>query len=768
MRLTWLREHRVFMRFLLSYLIMLVLPIAIISGVIQGRILDELEMEVRRSNQMLLQQVSQVIDLRIRELALLAGQASLNPRVRNFLFRPGSGPEEVIRTIDLQSDMMIFQSPNRFLADLYVYSFKADAMVSRMARYNPVFFYNEVRRPEGVTYDDWLAEMRAGHANGCLAATTYQVRDTGVSLPKRFFITYMQSLPINEGPASGTLIAYLATEQIEQLFAPLVSRGRGVAFIADKGGRVLISTGKAPPMFWPTDAAKNRGRFTLEGEPVIASVEKSSITDWYYVALVPERIFNAKVSAIRALMLAILILCLLVGAGFAAGLSWQNYRPVRTMIEVLAPLKMGGRSVPRDEIALIVESTKEAVRENQNLRSYLQQNEALVQSNLLRRVLCGRIPLNEIGGILRTLGTPADACYLVAVADIEMPAEQATAAAKGMMTLAAAEGIQRLTSCLVAEIEDERLGILIALPSEESGKETSLEIAGRIQEGLRDDYHIPVSIGLSVAAGVEKIPQTFREAVQAADYRIARGHYVIISYDQIAQVDDCYYYPLDRERQLINQVKAADFAAVSAMVDEVYEENFVRRQLSLSLVRCVFFDLIGTALKVLNELSAAKQEVLGPETEVDHWLNQPATATEMRDKLKQVYGRICRWIGDHRQEDHNAKLREEIIAQLDRSYTDPNLSLVLLAERIGVSLSYLSRFIKDQTGYNFTNYLNRLRIERAKELLVEGRTIGEVAVAVGYLSANTFIRTFKKYEGVTPGQFGGRIITKPGRKPFRN
>ncbi len=110
MRMAWLKEHRVFLRFLLSYLVVLVLPIAIISGAIQGRILAELEQEVRRSNQVLLRQVSQVMDLRIRELALLAGQISLNPRVRDFLFRPGSGPEEVIRILDLQKDMAIYQA----------------------------------------------------------------------------------------------------------------------------------------------------------------------------------------------------------------------------------------------------------------------------------------------------------------------------------------------------------------------------------------------------------------------------------------------------------------------------------------------------------------------------------------------------------------------------------------------------------------------------------------------------------------------------------
>ena len=260
MRVAWLKEHKVLLRFLLSYLVVLVLPIAIISSVIQGRILDELETEVRRSNQMLLRQVSQVMDLRIRELALLTGQMSLNPRVRDFLFRPGSGPEEVIRVMDLQKDMSIYQAPNRFVADLYVYSFKADAMVSRMARYNPHFFYQEMRRPAGVAYNDWLAGMRADYAYGTLNAATYLVRDTGVSAPQKL-ITYMQSLPTNEGYASGTLVAYLANEQIEQLFAPLVSGGRGTAFIADKEGRVLISTGQTPPAFWSADGQPGTGAF---------------------------------------------------------------------------------------------------------------------------------------------------------------------------------------------------------------------------------------------------------------------------------------------------------------------------------------------------------------------------------------------------------------------------------------------------------------------------------------------------------------------------
>ena len=207
---------------------------------------------------------------------------------------------------------------------------------------------------------------------------------------------------------------------------------------------------------------------------------------------------------------------------------------------------------------------------------------------------------------------------------------------------------------------------------------------------------------------------------------------------------------------LFRSIKTGDLEAVSALVDEVYTENFVRRHLPLPLVRCVFYDLMGTALKVLNELNIG-QEVLGDELAIERCLTQADTSAEMRENLKRIFGRICAWIaGKH--ESHNAQLKENMLAILAKEYADPNLGLAQLAGRVSVSASYLCRFFKDQTGNNFADYLNRLRLEHAKRMLREGSsTIGEVAVSVGYLSANTFIRIFKKYEGITPGQFRGRF-----------
>jgi len=77
-----------------------------------------------------------------------------------------------------------------------------------------------------------------------------------------------------------------------------------------------------------------------------------------------------------------------------------------------------------------------------------------------------------------------------------------------------------------------------------------------------------------------------------------------------------------------------------------------------------------------------------------------------------------------------------------------------VAEHAFVSTYYISRMFKKEMGKNFVDYLNELRIEKAKELLkdVQFKTY-EVAEKVGIPDAHYFSRLFKKYVGVTPTEY---------------
>lgn len=83
-----------------------------------------------------------------------------------------------------------------------------------------------------------------------------------------------------------------------------------------------------------------------------------------------------------------------------------------------------------------------------------------------------------------------------------------------------------------------------------------------------------------------------------------------------------------------------------------------------------------------------------------------------------------------------------------------NLSLERVAREAGVSACYLSKLFKKEEGINFKQYVIKVRMEKAKFLLGEGKlNIGEVARACGYSEAGYFCRIFKQYWGMLPKEF---------------
>jgi YesN/AraC family two-component response regulator len=95
----------------------------------------------------------------------------------------------------------------------------------------------------------------------------------------------------------------------------------------------------------------------------------------------------------------------------------------------------------------------------------------------------------------------------------------------------------------------------------------------------------------------------------------------------------------------------------------------------------------------------------------------------------------------------------EVCAYIDGHYSD-NLSLEFLAHTVYQSKFHLSRAFKTELGVGINSYLNAVRINAAKELLVAtNMSVAEISEAVGYSYPHYFINLFKKETGKTPKQF---------------
>lgn len=104
-----------------------------------------------------------------------------------------------------------------------------------------------------------------------------------------------------------------------------------------------------------------------------------------------------------------------------------------------------------------------------------------------------------------------------------------------------------------------------------------------------------------------------------------------------------------------------------------------------------------------------------------------------------------------------------------RDHLAEPLTVDLLAGQVNLSSSAFTRTFRESTGRSPYQFVKEMRMNRARELLIEGRLgVGEVSVAIGYASPSHFIREFRGRFGTTPGELAhGRFLRRRQQGPRR-
>jgi YesN/AraC family two-component response regulator len=196
------------------------------------------------------------------------------------------------------------------------------------------------------------------------------------------------------------------------------------------------------------------------------------------------------------------------------------------------------------------------------------------------------------------------------------------------------------------------------------------------------------------------------------------------------------------------------------MLEDILAQNALEHS-SYQKLMALYTHFLQTVGKILAQ--AAIQETGTGESSLLQTFRTatPETIHELRERLKEVFRHLLQICTRHDKKQTDP-LTQKLFRYLERHYIDSSLSLDTLADAFSLNPSYLSRYFKEQTGMNYVEYLAMLRIKHAKTLLVAnpGKNIETIGIQAGFSGKTTFIRTFKKFEGITPGTYRKRALSR--------
>ena len=211
-------------------------------------------------------------------------------------------------------------------------------------------------------------------------------------------------------------------------------------------------------------------------------------------------------------------------------------------------------------------------------------------------------------------------------------------------------------------------------------------------------------------------------------------------------------YPIDAERQLQELIRIGDKEASQKLLNELLVHIYSYSDSNLPHIKSYIRDLLVLMSRAAIDGGADVDEIFNLCYRYESEVNTFTGPEELNRWVAAILHKFISFVFDF-----NAIKHQNVIFKTTayiKEHLTEKLSLDQAAAQVYLSKSYFCHIIKDELGCTFTEYVNRLRIERSKVLLRSTNTpIAEIACSVGFDDQSYFTRIFKKQTGTAPGKY---------------
>lgn len=740
-----MKNKSLFAKILKYFLITLILPFCTIF-LLYGYAENTVKEQTVLSGERALMQFFALLDNTLEDISqvciTVGNEECCDNYIKGYLEEPSGNKYGAIEVYDFLRTQM-----GDNIYDVLVYYPAADRVISAMSGSLPTEHYLEAtygrgesdqgqyaallncdsRKPRisaftGVNQQDYLC-MNLRHTRGGSTDRTFVV---SVVLSPKFLSSTMMQEHFGDG---GTLMIF-------------------------DSQRKLLLSGDGTESFDLTDYNGSGTLFETQTENgnYMMLVEPSQAVSGYYAYALDVKSFWSTLSTLRIVCLIACLLCLILTVVLVVRGTRNVYDPIGTLVQRVE--QSGVVSYDRkehNEIQFIEKILDNNRAERLNLQKQAKKGKNFQCDQFVQSLLRGKMKWKESDkAVLEQYGIPMFTNQYRVVLIFVQKRKDIDAATQDFVIRNVFEEVSRTNGYgYVTELEENQYALLINLgqnadPEEEMGNLRGCQSYVRRQLGLE----LILASG-KIHDGLSEICKSYDEAELAMKYKYLMDDADYIDYQAVKNREFSYVSSMESNlsRSVVGYINGK-FSELSAeqFVLNMMEKCGINSTTSMDNIECFKYEIISIINKVFMICGVTEDR----KEQIQDLVMQP-TLSKFQTELAQLL-EMLRNTKLHR--SRNETICQKVTEYIMENYADPQLSVTQLGDELKLSPYYVSKLFKENQEMTVSDFISKTRIEKAKEQLRNTEmSIKSIAEENGFLSSNVFIRTFKKWEGITPGVY---------------
>jgi len=755
-------KSKLFLKYFLSYLFILLIPLGIMTAFIYHNAVSNLRGEIEQSSMNQLKQAKIIVDGRMKELSEIASRISYDKRLTALRVHDAYHSGEAIEALDQ------YKATSSIISELFLYFHKDPNIYSAKGMASFDVFANV------YSFRNWKKDMIYRDLNNVMFPTinAADVVNLNSHLEESMLAYLVPITPFSTTP-HGTVMYLIKETELTSLIDSVLGQYQGLTYILDHQGNILVDnrqgeelTGEEAKLLQSLPAGIHVQK--LNGKPHSVISVTSQTNGWTYMTAMPTNQFFSNVVHVRSIILLFFCIVVLVGIAIALVLAKMSYKPISTLVEYA---RVKTRSDQSDALASRSGNELDHIRTAlSEYQSRVDLQEPYARNHLLTMLLKHGDAQHLAPELQEALDVRLDRSHhFIAVIGWGESQKVSTKNFKGHpdKDQEVSQDERRELSELFSQIDFPELhahvyGVELAqldqlalmISFDMSMGDSPFDHVRRIVEAIRSSMleafdNTPV-IGVGTCyTSPGSLNQSYIEACSVFELRAGDGQGTVTYFEQISYSSDLtFWLPNASLMKLSQSLKQGSYDVAAQIISPAIQELHTSG-LSQLLKRCICFDLLNTMLKASSEMGIHNHL----SHEVAASMNSNISLDEIEQGLLGLASRICQQVEHDHQHEEQSQM-DKIVAYMNTHFKNYTLSLETIAIEFGLSPSHVSRTFKEKIGVNFSQYIWQKRLDKVlDQLKTTNDPLKDIILQVGYLDTPSFIRKFKKETGYTPGQY---------------